>query len=207
MALMDFLPESPRFLVTHERDEAAAKALKAIYPEDEQQQREGLDTLKKTRDEEGGSNVSYMEMLAPGHEQFHPTMVTIMGQINQALTGYGAVSVYGSQIFELLGWSVTTAEFLTQGNYISYLILMTLAWLLIDAVGRRSLMIANSVGLTVCFALLTVAGGLADNSESVKMSTLIPGVAGSVILFIATANFGVGWLTTVWLVPTEIYPT
>jgi hypothetical protein len=28
-------------------------------------------------------------------------MVTIMCQINQALTGYGAVSVYGPQIFEV----------------------------------------------------------------------------------------------------------
>lgn len=30
-------------------------------------------------------------------------MLTIMGQINQALTGYGAISVYGPQIFEQLG--------------------------------------------------------------------------------------------------------
>jgi hypothetical protein len=28
-------------------------------------------------------------MFTPGHAQFHPTMITIMGQINQALTGYG----------------------------------------------------------------------------------------------------------------------
>jgi hypothetical protein len=33
--------------------------------------------------------VSYKDMLTPGHAQFHPTMLTIMGQINQALTGYG----------------------------------------------------------------------------------------------------------------------
>jgi hypothetical protein len=40
-------------------------------------------------------------MITPSHDQFHPTIITIMGQVNQALTGYGAVSVYGPQIFEV----------------------------------------------------------------------------------------------------------
>lgn len=34
-------------------------------------------------------------MFTPSHDQFHPTMLTVMGQVNQALTGYGAISVYG----------------------------------------------------------------------------------------------------------------
>ena len=41
-----------------------------------------------------------------------PTVITVMGQVNQALTGYGAISVYRPQIFELLGFEVTTAELL-----------------------------------------------------------------------------------------------
>ena len=57
------------------------------------------------------------------------------GSSNQALTGYGAVSVYGPQIFELLGFGTRKAEFLTLGNYISYFLMMTFAWLSIDVVG------------------------------------------------------------------------
>ena len=94
-------------------------------------------------------NVGYMDMLTPGHDQFHPTIITIMGQVNQALTGYGAVSVYGSQIFGLLGFGVSNSEFLTGGNFVSYFCLMTFAWLLIDAVGRRIVLLSGSAVLTL----------------------------------------------------------
>jgi MFS family permease len=128
-----------------------------------------------------------------------------MGQINQALTGYGTVSVYGPQIFELLGFGTRKAEFLTLGNYISYFLMMTFAWLFIDVVGRRKLMAWGAIGLAVCFAILTIFGGLAQSVPSVPK--LVVEIPGSITLFIATAIFGIGWLATVWLIPTEIYPS
>lgn len=117
------------------------------------------------------------------------------------------MSVYGPQIFELLGFRVQLAEYLTQANYISYFLLMTGAWLLIDAVGRRILMISGSAVLTACFALLALFGGLAMHSEDLNIPVLGPGVPGVVTLFVATWAFGIGWLATVWLIPTEIFPT
>lgn len=206
MALIEILPESPRFLVMHDRTDDAKASLGRIY-DDESKVKELLDQLQKTHEEEGDSNIAYLEMLTPSHLQFHPTMITIMGQINQALTGYGAVSVYGPQIFELLGFGVRVAEYLTQANYLSYLALMTFAWLLIDAVGRRQLMLTNSVGLTGGFLLLCVFGGLASRTDDLGIPMLAPAIPGVITLFIATANFGIGWLATVWLIPTEIYPT
>jgi hypothetical protein len=44
-----------------------------------------------------------------------------MGQVSQALTRYGAISMYGPQIFELLDFGVTTAKYITLGNYLFYL--------------------------------------------------------------------------------------
>jgi hypothetical protein len=84
-----------------------------------------------------------------------------MGQINQALTGYGAVSVYGPQIFELLGFPIRTAEYLTLGNYISYFLTMTIAWMAIDVLRQNKLMVWETVGLATSFLLLTIIGGLA----------------------------------------------
>ncbi|TIA46184.1 general substrate transporter, partial [Aureobasidium pullulans] len=146
-------------------------------------------------------------MLTPGHAQFHPTMITVMGQINQALTGYGAVSVYGPQIFELLGFDTRMSEYLTQGNYVSYFILMTFAWLLVDAVGRRKVLLGGSIVLTACFFLLTLFGGLAFNSEDLGIPEIAVAIPGIVALFVATGAFGIGWLATIWLIPTEIFPT
>lgn len=170
------------------------------------------------------TNHDSRDMFTPSHAQFHPTMLTVMGQVNQALTGYGAISVYGPQIFELLGYGVSwdspskfmpeadhepqtrLSEYLTQANYVSYFILMTFAWLLIDAVGRRAILLNASGVLTLSFVLLTVFGGLAYNNEELGISVNSVAIPGIVMLFISTAAFGIGWLVPPWLIPTEIYP-
>ncbi|KAF2135951.1 uncharacterized protein K452DRAFT_280726 [Aplosporella prunicola CBS 121167] len=205
LAFIERLPESPRWFIYHQRDEDAKLACEDLDPGSGDKK---FEELSESHKQEADKHVGYKDMFTPGHPQFHPTMVTIMCQVNQALTGYGAVSVYGPQIFELLGFGVRQAEYLTQGNYLSYLFLMTFAWLLIDAVGRRKLMISGSIVLTNCFLLLAILGGLAmnvDNLEHVHgLAVAIPGI---VTLFTATGAFGIGWLATVWLIPTELYPT
>jgi MFS family permease len=84
---------------------------------------------------------------------------------------------------------------------------MTIAWLLIDALGRRKLLVQGSIVLTASFLLLALFGGLAERSASLNLPVVIPGILGTIVLFVATGAFGIGWLATVWLVPTEIYPT
>ena len=82
---------------------------------------------------------------------------------------------------------------------------MTLAWLSIDVYGRRKLMIWGAAGLALSFGLLTIFGGIASNFPQVP--DLAVEILGSITLFVATGIFGVGWLATVWLIPTEIYPS
>jgi MFS family permease len=118
-----------------------------------------------------------------------------------------AVSVYGPQIFELLGYGVNKAENLTQGNYISYFFLMTFAWLLVDAVGRRTVLLGGSGVLSISFLLLALFAGLAYRSDELGIPVDAVAIPGIVVLFIATGAFGIGWLATIWLIPTEIYPT
>ena len=162
--------------------------------------------LVKAHEEETSHHVNYSDMVLPWGSQWHQTTVTVMGQVNQALTGYGAVSVYGPQIFELLGLEVALSEYLTQANYVSYFFLMTFAWLLIDRVGRRILMVGGAFGISFCFLLMTILGGLAQNADNLKIPVLPVTAVGGVALFIATGLFGIAWLTQPWLIPTEIYP-
>ena len=123
---------------------------------------------------------------------------SLCSQVNQGLTGYGCVSVYGPQIFQLLGFDVETSEDITLGNYLFYFFMMTFAWMLIDKVGRRTLMIWGSVVLASSFGLLTIFGGIIM-SDSLHVKVLPVGITGSAILFIATAAFGIGWLPQPWV--------
>lgn len=84
---------------------------------------------------------------------------------------------------------------------------MTLAWLLIDTLGRRKLLLWGSAALTVCFAILAITGGLSQNSYKLNISSLGPAITGTIFLFLATGAFGISWLVPPWLIPSEIYPT
>ena len=99
IAVINVLPESPRWFMFHEKKEEAERALHSMFGEDEADKK--YESLEESQKNEEGQNIGYIDMLNPYHPQFHPTIVTIMGQINQALTGYGAVSVYGPQILEV----------------------------------------------------------------------------------------------------------
>lgn len=114
--------------------------------------------------------------------------------------------MYGPQTFELLGFEVIDAEYITLGNYVFYLLMMTFAWMTIDIYGRRKLMVWGSGTLIVSFLLLTVFGGMVME-ESIHVPTLSVAVPGVIVLYIATSAFGIGWLSQPWLIPTEIYPS
>lgn len=203
LLIVKSLPESPRWLVSQGNSDAAMVSLVNVHGEAKAENM--LTELEAAQEEENGTEVGYFAMLfSPSCSQFHPTMITVMGQINQALTGYGAVSVYGPQIFELLGLRVWLAECTTLANYFWYLCMMRVAVWTIDVLGRRKLMIWGSAGLAICYILLTIMGGIA--TDVFHEPQLGVEIVGSAILFLSTAVFGICWLTTVWLIPTEIYP-
>lgn len=90
LAIFERLPESPRWFLFHERDEDAKKSLTFIYGEEEGEKK--FQSMSDEAKSESDQIIGYKEMFTPSHPQFHPTMITIMGQVNQALTGYGGKS-------------------------------------------------------------------------------------------------------------------
>lgn len=108
MAIIGRLPESPRFHIMHDQKDEASAAIKRIFDDDEEVKKR-VKELVEAHEQESSASVSYIDMIfKPSSEQFHPTMLTIMAQVNQALTGYGAVSVYGPQIFEVCISSISS---------------------------------------------------------------------------------------------------
>lgn len=101
LSIASRLPETPRWYMSKWRKQEAKEALVDLHGED---QAESMlrDLSAAQRDEDDNAErVGYSDMLLPSGSQFHPTMITVMGQVNQALTGYGAVSVYGMRAFHV----------------------------------------------------------------------------------------------------------
>jgi MFS family permease len=91
MAVIGRLPESPRWYVFHDMNDKAHNAL--YYIEGEEEGKKKYDEMVEAAKKEQDESVSYTDMFTPGHPQFHPTVITIMGQVNQALTGYGGMYI------------------------------------------------------------------------------------------------------------------
>jgi MFS family permease len=87
LAFIQALPESPRWYISQDRKEDAEESLKKIMGDEDAKKK--CDELAQAKEDESDENVGYWDMFTPGHAQFHPTMLTVMGQVNQALTGYG----------------------------------------------------------------------------------------------------------------------
>lgn len=92
MATLSRLPETPRWFMSKDRREDAKRSLEELWGKGGEAE-ERLKEIEQAQEDESDAKVGYWDMLMPGGSQFHPTMVTVMGQVNQALTGYGAVSV------------------------------------------------------------------------------------------------------------------
>ncbi len=89
LAVIERLPESPRWFIFHDMHDKAREA--QIFIEGEEEGKKKHDEMVEAAEQEQDESVSYKDMFTPGHKQFHPTMVTVMGQVNQALTGYGGM--------------------------------------------------------------------------------------------------------------------
>ena len=89
---VNLLPETPRWLVLHGDEDRAKKSISRVFGQDAVEDRIHELTEASKQEEEDG-RTGYADMLWPSGSQFHPTVITVMGQVNQALTGYGAVSV------------------------------------------------------------------------------------------------------------------
>merc|ERR1712093_248884 len=82
MSFISRLPESPRWFISKERTDDAKKALQSIYSNQDAKCK--LEELQEANENEGDEKVGYKDMLLPGGSQFHPSMVTVMGQVNQS---------------------------------------------------------------------------------------------------------------------------
>lgn len=202
-----FLPESPRWLVAHDRHDEARHVLwavnkhaRTIQASDERITRQLDEIHTAIREEREAARGSTYRILLKNGEQrfFYRTMLGIGGQFMQQLSGINLITYYAPVIFQQsIGMSHNLSLLLAGFNGVAYFFSAMVPIWVIDRLGRRKLMLFAAAGQCACMAIL--AGTVSDGGVKA-------GYVAAVMLFLFNFFFAVGLLAIPWLLPAEYAP-
>ena len=202
LIMMTQLPESPRWLLTHHREEEASTVMAALngLPRDDPEVEVQMGIIKDAiRLSGGGGKTKFSAVLTNGKSQHLRRMLLgASSQMMQQLSGCNAVIYYFPILFQdALKTTHNLALLLGGINMVVYSIFATTSWFLVERVGRRKLFLIGTVGQFL--SMILVFGCLLPGTESAAKGAAVG-------LFTYIAFFGATWLPLPWLYPAEINP-
>ncbi|KAF9004026.1 general substrate transporter [Cyathus striatus] len=203
---MFFQPESPRWLVEHEKYDLASRSLAftaRTTPSDEIV----VQTIKEIRsDFSGRDKLSMLTQLKGMLESrsialrcFIPSLVMFF----QQWTGTNAVNYFSPQIFASLGINGTTSGLLATGVYgvvkvVSVGVFLALA---VERMGRKNSLIVGGLGQGLTMLWVGGYSALHPSGNAVPASYV-----SIVAIYLYGAFFCVGWGTLPWVIAGEVAP-
>ena len=184
-----WLPESPRWLVKDGQIDRAEQVLRTLGSASFAES-----TLKDVEKSlQGNTKMSYKAVFEKG---VRPAVVVgISLAVFQQFCGINVVFNYTSTIFESVGANLNQQLFETVSIGIVNLVFTLLAMWQVDKLGRKPLMLAGSLGLSVIYFVLAY---LLQNQYSAAMV--------SVFVLIAISLYSISLAPVTWVLISEIFP-
>jgi sugar porter (SP) family MFS transporter len=203
IAFVLLAPPSPRWLMKEgRRDEARAVLVKVRGGRGVDDQ---LDQVQVEIERESADQASWREIFASGAR---PALWVGLGlALFQQITGINAIIYYADQIFDLAGLTSPTAQadatMLCVGAVNVLATFIAVAF--VDRLGRRPLLFAGLIGMTVSLTTVGLAFLLVDSSHQQRgMPVLGMVTMMSLMVYIASFAFSLGPI--VWTIINEIFP-
>uniref|UniRef100_A0A8C2ESL2 Solute carrier family 2 member 1a n=1 Tax=Cyprinus carpio TaxID=7962 RepID=A0A8C2ESL2_CYPCA len=194
-ALLPFCPESPRYLLINQNEEAKAKTVlkKLLGTED-------VDADMQEMREESRQMMREKKVTIP--ELFRsslyrqPIFIAIMLQLSQQLSGINAVFYFSTGIFEKAG--VSEPVYATIGTGVVNTAFTVVSLFIVERVGRRSLHLIGLMGMAVSSVLMTIAMALLDQVKWMSYVSII-----AIFSFVAFFEIGPGPIP--WFIVAELF--
>ncbi|KAL7423970.1 hypothetical protein Q5752_001555 [Cryptotrichosporon argae] len=203
VVLLYFMPESPRFLVAHEKYDEARIVIAALLDvaDDDAAVAAQIDEIARAVKLERESAAGWGDLVkrsGPGTGESRRMLTAVAIQVMQAFSGSTVISYYVTTIFEdAVGLSEHLSTLLSGFLQVWFLFASLGTWYLIEHVGRRIMFLFSATMMAVVMFLM---GGL------IKLDTHGAGIGAAIMVFAYQAFFTWGWMAGVWVYSSEINP-
>ncbi|KIY64929.1 general substrate transporter [Cylindrobasidium torrendii FP15055 ss-10] len=209
-----FLTESPRFLVTRDRNEEAHKNLSYLrnLPGDAPYVVEEMHEIKTAiaheRSLAGAGFFGPMKTVFAEKRYVYRLLLGSSLFAWQNATGINAINYYSPTIFKSLGIVGSSTSLLTTGVYGIIKLLGALVFLLylVDQLGRRKLLIAGSIGGAISMYYIGAYIAVADPTSNTSGTIDAGGRSAVAAFYVWTIFYSPTWNGTPWVVGAEIFP-
>jgi SP family galactose:H+ symporter-like MFS transporter len=193
---MAMLTDTPRWLMQKGRREEArrvAARLAEVPPDDPAIEEELSDIEARLREERRGDGASLMSPMV------RPALIVAMGLfLLQQLSGINAVIYFAPTVFGLTGFDTHAGAMLaTVGIGVVNVAMTVVGMIIIDRIGRRSLLVIGFLGTAVSLAAIAVAAS--SGSGDLGWVALI-----GLVVYIAAFAISIGPLP--WIMMAEVFP-
>ena len=201
-----FIPESPRFLISKDRNEEALEILGKYHangnihdPTVQFEYAEIKETLRLEFLYKRTS--SYLDFFKTKGNRYRLLLIMSLGLFSQ-WSGNGLISYYTKKIYESVGIDDANTQLgLNGGNAIMSLIVSCSFAVLIDRVGRRPLFLAATTGMLLCFMSMTIIG-----AQYTKTPTRGIGIAFVCFQWFFGLSYALAWSGLLVAYTVEILP-
>lgn len=197
-----FVPESPRYLVANGKEKEALAVMQKI---DASQDESDVAAIRKTV---SGEHKPSLRDVRDASGKILPIVWIGIGlSALQQLVGINVIFYYGTTLWEAVGF---TADDSLQINIISGVIniVATLtAIALVDRLGRKPLLLAGSIGMTLTLATMVLM--FMNSTTDAQGNLILPSPYNLIALLAANLyvfSFGVTWGPVVWVLLGEMFP-